>query len=123
MQFLRHSRDRGTLFVDSYAGTSRLRDAILVALVGLPPIALVALILLAVAGFGWAAAIGLALVLVALLVPLGIALANRVSARGALAYVVYVVPFGIVFWLGLVRGVALRTRRKPTPSAHAEDTA
>ena len=39
-QFLAHSWIRGTLFVDSYAGTSSLRNVVLVALSLLPPVAL-----------------------------------------------------------------------------------
>ena len=108
--FLRHSRDRGTLFVDSYAGTSALRNAILVILAALPPIVLVAVIALVAIG-----RLDLAIVLVAaavacILAPAAVAGLRRVSARAIASYLVFVVPFGIVFWTGILRGVVLHRK-------------
>jgi hypothetical protein len=49
-RFLAHALNRGTMFVDSYAGTSRARDAVLLLLVVLPPLFLVAAAASAITG-------------------------------------------------------------------------
>lgn len=108
--FVRHSFDRGTLFVDSYAGTSLVRSAVLVVLALLPVISLAALIVLVSAGMS---ALALAVVFglaVAALSPVAIAAFNRCSRRGLLAFVVCLPVFAVPFWLGLVRGAFIHRR-------------
>lgn len=105
--FLGHARDRGTLFVDSYAGTSVLRNLILVALVLLPVLLLAGLVLASVAG-SWAIVVSMvAAALVGLLVPAIIAAARSCPGRSVVAYLLYVVPFAGVFWAGLARGLVV----------------
>ncbi|EYR64769.1 hypothetical protein N866_05165 [Actinotalea ferrariae CF5-4] len=106
-KFLQHAGNRGTLFVDSYAGTSPLRDVVLIALVGLPPVAL-AVAVGAAASRAWRllAAVGAAAG-AAVAAPAVIALASRTPRRAVLSYLVYVVPFGAVFWRGLARGLVV----------------
>lgn len=108
--FVRHTYDRGTLFVDSYAGTTALRSIVLVALAALPLAVLGILVWLIVAG-AWATALGLLLVgiLVALL-PMLPAARNRCPARGLIAYAVCLPVFVVPFWAGLVRGIVLHGR-------------
>ncbi len=115
--FVRHTFDRGTLFVDSYAGTSVLRSTLLIALALLPVVAAVALVVLLMSGMS-ALALALVLALVAAaLSPTAIAAFNRCPWRGLLAFVVYLPVFAVPFWMGLVRGTFihraafLRTRR------------
>lgn len=105
--FLSHARDRGTLFVDSYAGTSRLRDTVIVSLVALPLACFALAVGLALAG-RWLALLvlgGVAITGIAL--PAAIAVVNRVSARALSAYFVLVLPFGAAFWMGLARGLVV----------------
>lgn len=103
--FLRHAYDRGTLFVDSYAGTSALRSAVLVALAVVPAVASIALLVAAVAAAWWLVILLLALIVLGLLAPAAVAALRRAPGRAVLGYLVYVVPFGAVFWAGLVRGL------------------
>lgn len=109
--FLRHSFSRGSLFVDSYWGTRVARTAALIVLAVAPPLLAGTLVALAGAGqwatFGGLAGAGLA----ALLAPTLVAAARGCGGRAVAAYVVLVVPFGVVFWAGLVRGVAHRRSR------------
>lgn len=106
-KFLSHARNRGTLFVDSYAGTSALLSIALVALVVAPPLALLAVIAAAI-GQAWAVVWAiLAAGVVALAVPALLALTRRVPYRAVLSYLVYVVPFGVVFWRGLAKGLVI----------------
>jgi len=124
--FLEHSFVRGTLFVSSYAGTTRLRDAVLILLGLSVPVALAALVAAVVAGalVLWLVALLSALV-VATAVPTVIALTRRCPGRAALSFVAYLVPFGAVFWAGLCRGlivhraswwrVGRRNGRSPAP--------
>jgi hypothetical protein len=108
--FLHHSFDRGTLFVDSYAGTSHTRSAVLLALALLPFVAAAALIILIALGM-WPLALGLVcLLVVAALSPVAIAAYNRCTPRGMLAFVVFLPVFGVPFWLGLLRGVVIHRR-------------
>lgn len=108
--FVRHSRDRGTLFVDSYAGTSLVRSAVLVFLVVAPLFVIAALVWLFVAG-AWPVAFIALLVLVALLLaPVIPAAVNRCPGRGLLSYVCYLPVFLLPFWSGLARGVVLHRR-------------
>jgi hypothetical protein len=109
-QFLAHSWGRGTLFVDSYAGTGAARNMVLVALALTPP--------LAALGLAWAAVVGqlpiglgiLAIGVVGLVIPAIIALIRRCPPRAVISYLLYVVPFGAVFWAGLVRGLKLHRK-------------
>jgi glycosyltransferase involved in cell wall biosynthesis len=96
--FLSHTFTRGTLFVDSYAGTSGFRRMILAAFALLPVFLVVATLLHV---FGWL----MLAALIALLAPAVIGLCRKASWRATLAYLVYVLPFGLVFWAGLVRGI------------------
>ncbi|MGO2745896.1 glycosyltransferase family A protein [Microbacterium sp.] len=105
--FVRHSFDRGTLFVDSYAGTSLLRSLILLGAVVTPVLALAAIAWSTMAGRGLLALSLVALILLALLVPLIPAALNRCSGRAMLAYVTFVLVFLVPFWSGLVRGTIL----------------
>jgi glycosyltransferase involved in cell wall biosynthesis len=118
--FVRHSYDRGTTLVDGFGGVSMRANLALVLLGVLPPLALVALIVLVVAGM-WP--IALALVLLGLLVvaaPAVVAARARCSARGIAAYLVYIWVFAGPYWLGVMRGLVLhrsvlvRTRQVPT---------
>ncbi|MFF1878070.1 glycosyltransferase family A protein [Leifsonia sp. NPDC058230] len=108
--FLGHAFDRGTLFVDSYAGTSVLRNVVLVALVLAPPLAVVLLVLAIVAGLGWAVAVIVALVVLGLALPAVLAAFRACPPRAVLSYFTFVVPFGALFWCGIARGVFVHRR-------------
>jgi glycosyltransferase involved in cell wall biosynthesis len=103
--FLKHAFNRGTLFVDSYAGTSKLRNSILVAL-GMAPFLLIVAVLWTYVELGLA---GLAVLFVALVllvfVPAVIAAFRRCPWRAIGGYLTFVVPFSAVFWAGLTRGI------------------
>ncbi|MBG0717949.1 glycosyltransferase family 2 protein [Microbacterium sp. 2C] len=117
--FVRHTFDRGTLFVDSYAGTTRLRSVVLV-LLALAPVALLAGgALLLARGARGAVAVGLGLSAAAILAPVVLAARNRAPARGILAYVACLPVFVVPFWLGLVRGTILH-RASFTPKRDEE---
>jgi hypothetical protein len=104
-KFLAHTLDRGTLFVDSYAGTTRARSAVLIALV-FAPLALAGVIVATWSSGARTAASGIAAAAVAgAAAPAVIAAVNRCSPRGVLAYVIVLPAFGVPFWLGLARGV------------------
>ncbi len=107
-RFLSHSFVRGTLFVSSYAGTSRLRDAVLLLLALSVPIAVTALVVAGAALPVLGALVGL--LLVGALAPTAVALARGCPPRAALAFVVALVPFGAVFWAGIVRGLVVHRR-------------
>ena len=117
--FLRHAYERGTLFVDSYAGTSALRNVVLWALAVVPVLAVLALLLSLVLGAWWVVIVLLALVVLGLLAPAAAAAARRAPGRAVAAYLTYVVPFGAVFWAGLVRGLKVHRRSfaRSTPAA------
>ncbi|TFC90445.1 glycosyltransferase family 2 protein [Cryobacterium breve] len=109
-QFLGHSWIRGTLFVDSYAGTSALRNTILIALSALPPTTLICALVLLSQG-AWTllwAVLGLGVLL--LLTPAFIATARRCPPRATLSYLTFVLPFGFAFWAGLTRGIVVHRR-------------
>ncbi|WP_314646511.1 glycosyltransferase family 2 protein [uncultured Microbacterium sp.] len=126
--FVRHSFDRGTLFVDSYAGTSPLRSLILIIAALAPIVALAAVVWLIVAGWG-VLAIGLiAVALILLAAPTIPAALNRCPRRAVLAYLAYVPIFLVPFWSGLVRGIVIhrsaffdrtRTAGPPARKAHS----
>jgi len=106
-QFLSHSFLRGTLFVDSYAGTSLVRNLVLVLLAVAPWIAIAAFVLLAVSGVNWLLWATLITTLLALLAPAFVAAARRCPAKALAAYGLFVVPFGFTFAAGLLRGVVV----------------
>lgn len=117
--FIRHTLDRGTLFVDSYAGTTVARSAILIVL-ALAPIALVSLLILLIAHGMPLTALIVALLAVALIIlPAGIAARNGCRTRAILSYVSCLPIFLIPFWAGLVRGIVVHRR---TFGANREDT-
>ncbi len=108
--FLSHAWHRGTLFVDSYAGTGAGRNAVLLALATLPLLTVPLLATLVVLGQWLAIGIGIALLTAALLVPLVIAAVRKCPRRALLSYCVLVVPFGFAFSAGLLRGVVVHRR-------------
>lgn len=108
--FVKHSFDRGTLFVDSYAGTSVPRSLIIL-LVAFTPLALVVLVAgLAFAGYTTSAAMVVLAVILFALCPLIPAAINRCPSRGLLSYLCYLPVFVAPFWAGLVRGVVIHRR-------------
>lgn len=108
--FLRHSLDRGTLFVDSYAGTTGLRSVIIIILAIAPLLAVAAFIALVAAGAVAAALLILGLAVILVLSPIVPAVVNRCPPRGVAAYVVCLPLFVIPFWAGLVRGAFIHRR-------------
>lgn len=115
--FLSHAFDRGTLFVDSYGGTSRLRNVVLLALAIAPPVVLALIVGLFAVGLRIASALLLLAGLAGTLVPAVLALRRRCSPRAVLSYIVYILPFGGTFWAGLLRGTVVHRRlfRTSTP--------
>jgi glycosyltransferase involved in cell wall biosynthesis len=108
--FLKHSFARGTLFVDSYAGTSVARDLVLFALAGLPMLFLFSIAGLFSAG-RWEIALGVSGLAIGLaLVPAVIAAGRNCPRRALLSYVAFVLPFGVTFVSGLVRGLFVHRR-------------
>lgn len=105
--FIRHSFDRGTLFVDSYAGTSSLRSIILLVAAVAPLVAVALIVWLAVVGAGIAALIVVVVMLLMLLAPLVPASLNRCPPRAQLSYVVFILIFLAPFWSGLLRGIVI----------------
>lgn len=106
--FLSHSFVRGTLFVSSYAGTSRLRDLVLLTLALCVPLTIAVLVAAAALHVLLPAVLAIALLFaLALTVPTLVALRRHCSRRAALAFVCYIVPFGAVFWAGLCRGLVV----------------
>lgn len=108
-QFLAHAFDRGSLFVDSYAGTSGLRSSIVVGL-ALAPIAALIVVAVLLASAPSAALIAVIAALAVLSLPALIAGVRGAGRRPVLSYLVFVVPFGGVFWAGLMRGVIVHRR-------------
>jgi hypothetical protein len=103
--FLKHAFNRGTLFVDSYAGTSMMRNAVLIAL-GVAPVAVIVAFLWTFVELGLAGIAALFGVLVLLaFVPAAIAVWRRCPWRAIGGYLTFVVPFAAVFWAGLTRGI------------------
>ncbi|AXA97341.1 glycosyltransferase family 2 protein [Microbacterium sp. PM5] len=117
-RFVRHTFDRGTLFVDSYAGTTPARSIVLVAFAISPVVVGALLVLFGAAGA--AALAGIALLGVGGL--LSVAARNGCPPRGLLAFVCWLPVFAPTFWAGVVRGVVLHRRafrraRGATPAA------
>lgn len=119
--FLAHARGRGTMFVDSYAGTSSLRNVVLIGLVLAPPLVLVAVVAAIVGGrpraLAWLGALGG----IAISTPAVVGALRRAPRRAIQSYFLYILPFGTVFWRGLVRGAVLHRRsfRRGRQSAHS----
>lgn len=121
--FVKHSFDRGTLFVDSYAGTSLVRSAVII-LAALAPLVLLALLIgLLVAGAWPAAIVILVVAVLVLLAPMLPAAINRCPARAQAAYVLFLPVFIIPFWLGLARGVLVHRRAFSRRSGTRQDSA
>ncbi|MGZ0068024.1 glycosyltransferase family 2 protein [Microbacterium arborescens] len=106
--FLRHAYDRGTLFVDSYAGTSPMRSIVILVLAAAPAVAIGILGVLLGRGRLLPALGLIAAALAAASTPA--ALARGASRRSVLAYLLYLLPFVGPFWAGLVRGVVVHRR-------------
>jgi len=102
--FLKHSFDRGTLFVDSYAGTSRVRNVILWVL-GLSPVFVLALLVALLVSSLVQFFLGLLVIILCIVAPAVFALFRKCPLPAVFAFLFYVVPFSIVFWAGLVRGL------------------
>lgn len=105
--FLSHALGRGTMFVDSYAGTSFIRNVILILLDISPLLTLVAVAVLypQVGLATFFIAFGLFFILIFVFCILGIR--NHSSFRAALSFCIFSLPFSIYFWLGLVRGTVI----------------
>lgn len=108
--FLSHAFTRGTLFVDSYAGTSLVRNVVLVGLSILPVVYVVALLVALLTGAWSQLLLLIVLAVLALIAPAAVAAMRKAPARAVRSYLTYVVPFGVVFWAGLVRGVVVHRR-------------
>lgn len=109
-EFLSHAYHRGTVFVDSYARTSRARSSILLALAAAPLVAVAALVWLILAG-RVRTALSLVAVLILLVASLVVpAAVNRCPPRSIAAYLTYVLMFVVPFWRGIVRGVFVHRR-------------
>lgn len=108
--FVRHTFDRGTLFVDSYAGTGVLR-ALAILLAVLAPVFGFGVVALLAVQSAWPAVVALvAGALVLILAPVVPAVRNRCPRRSVLAYVVCLPVFVGPFWAGLARGLFLHRR-------------
>ena len=101
--FLKHSYERGALFVDSYWGTTAARSLILCVMALLP------LAFLAFVGF-WPI-VCLFIVLFSLLIILARAKLNGASNKSLRSFLVLVVPFFTCFWAGLVKGLFIKSKR------------
>lgn len=108
--FAKHTYDRGTLFVDSYAGTTTAHSVLLLLLVIAPILFVAILLVLLVAGYPRTAAALVLGTVAFVLLPAAIAAVNRCPARSVRAYIAYLPVFVVPFWLGLVRGVVLHRR-------------
>lgn len=108
--FVRHTFDRGTLFVDSYAGTTPARSSTLRLLAVAPLLFIGLLVALLTAGQARSAGALLSGALSLVLIPAAVAAVNRCPARSVWAYVASLPVFVVPFWLGLVRGVVLHRR-------------
>ena len=109
-KFLAHAWERGTLFVDSYAGTTPGRNVVLVSLVVFPVIGLGVLIAAFIRRF-WVLSSAIAVAgAVALAIPVALASLRGVPMRARLSYVLFVVPFGMAFVAGLARGIVVHRK-------------
>jgi hypothetical protein len=108
--FVRHSFGRGTFLVDSFGGTGRGWNTLLVLLAVTPPVALALLVWLLLAGAPLAALAVLGAGLGVLSLPGLVAVARGCSARGLASYLAYVLVFCLPYWAGLVRGLRVHGR-------------
>lgn len=119
-KFLAHARGRGTMFVDSYAGTSGLRNVVLIGLVLAPPLVMAVAVAAIVGGrpraLAWLGALGG----LAISAPAVVGALRRAPRRAIQSYFLYILPFGAVFWRGLLRGAVLHRRsfRRRHRTAH-----
>lgn len=106
-QFMSHAYLRGTLFVDSYAGTAPIRNVLLVLLALAPWIGVAAIIALVAYGKPWIVAGLLLAAAIAASIPAVIAATRRCPLKAVAAYALYIVPFGFTFAAGLLRGLVV----------------
>jgi len=106
-EFISHAYLRGTLFVDSYAGTTPARNVLLVLLAFAPWLGVVIIAAFLAAGMPWIAAWVLLAALTAVSVPAAVAAWRRCPPKALAAYALYVIPFGFTFAAGLLRGLAV----------------
>lgn len=104
-QFLSHSRGRGTLFVDSYAGTGTVRNAVLIMLAVAPALLALVVVALALTSQWVSLAIIVGAGLMSLALPAVLAGIRGCRAIPIISYLSFVLPFGVAFWSGLVRGL------------------
>ncbi|MBA4246750.1 MAG: glycosyltransferase family 2 protein [Microbacterium sp.] len=119
--FMRHTLDRGTLFVDSYAGTTLARSLALIALAAAPLVGVLVIAIALVAGQAWIAIAIAAVAVIALGIPPVVGARCGAPRRALLAYALFIIPFGLAFWVGLVRGLVIHraafARRQPSTQA------
>ena len=121
-KFVAHANERGTKFVDSYAGTSLGRSLTLIAL-ALAPLALVAGLIWAIVVGNWPIAVTIFVaVLAGISAPAVIAARYASSPRSILSYFTYIIPFAVAFWPGLVRGIVMHRKAFTDRSRHAEES-
>lgn len=118
--FMRHTFDRGTMFVDSYAGTTTARSVALIGLAILPIIVLMSIAFTAINGLWGGIAGVVSAVALVLIIPLVVAARCGAPHRALLAWTLYVVPFGAAFWAGLVRGLVIHRDAFARTAHHAE---
>lgn len=111
-KFLAHGYLRGTLFVDSYYGTSLARSCVLWGIALSVPVLAASMIWAVLAKEWLIPQVGLSLVLMLVLTLLIIAAINKAPWRPLVSFSLYIVPFAGVFWAGIVRGLLIRFRRK-----------
>lgn len=111
-KFLAHGLLRGTLFVDSYYGTSIVRSlALWIIALSLP--VLIAAVVFGILTGNWIATIALAGLFVALLLTLtAVSRINRAPLRACASFLIYAIPFTFVFWAGITRGLWLRMSKR-----------
>lgn len=108
--FVRHSFGRGTMFVDSYAGTTAARSAAII-LAAIAPIALLAIVVWLLAFKALPAVLaGIMGLLLLALSPIIPAALRGCPPRALWAYACILPVFVVPFWLGLVRGIAVHRR-------------
>jgi glycosyltransferase involved in cell wall biosynthesis len=102
--FLKHAFNRGTLFIDSYMSTSKIRFAILL-LVVLVPIVLFLIGLISPQSSIWLFAGLFSLFVVMVMALLVRANQNNANPKALRSFLIWALPFAVVFWAGLVRGI------------------
>lgn len=104
-KFMSHSLDRGTLFVDSYGGTSLARDIVFFALGALPLLLVLIVTILLAASNYLALLVLLGIAIVSPLLVTLLAFVRKANWRSCLGFCLYFYPFAVVFWAGLIRGL------------------